>query len=133
MDEEIRNWLVGEDAAGYAASRPNPVLEKSFVLALRVVPFTKRLRNEGWVDLARQLFRSATSVAANIHEAQHPSSRADFIHKMRLAEKEAGETRFWLKLCQEAPDLPNAEGLMNEVEEVRALLYTIIRSANSRR
>ena len=80
--EEIRNWLVEDAAAGYSEQRTNPVLEKSFAMAMRIVPFSKRLRGEGWVDLARQLFRSATSVAANIHEAQHPSSRADFIHKM---------------------------------------------------
>ena len=131
--EELRNWLVEDADAGYSGPRPNPVLEKSFALALRVVPFTKLLRGEGWVDLARQLFRSATSVAANIHEAQHPSSRADFIHKMRLAEKEAGEPRFWLKLCQEAPDLPYDQGLLEDLDEVRALLYAILRTANSKR
>ncbi len=127
------NWLMEEGASEYESARRNPVLDKSFALALRVVPFTKRLREEGWPDLARQLFRSATSISANVHEAQHPSSRADFINKLRIAEKEAGETRFWMRLCNESPDLPYENGLLEKLDEVRALLYTIIRSANAKR
>jgi four helix bundle protein len=53
-------------------------------------------RDKQKFDLARQLFRAGTSIGANVWEAQDPESRADFIHKMKIAAKEARETLFWL-------------------------------------
>ena len=54
----------------------------------------KRLKSGHFKD---QLFRAGTSVAANYAEAEEPESRADFIHKMKLAMKELAETR-WLRI-----------------------------------
>ncbi len=60
--------------------------------------------------LGHQLLRSATSIGANYREANHAESRADFIHKIALVEKEAAETQYWLELCREIKML-NCEGL----------------------
>jgi four helix bundle protein len=134
---DANDWLFREPLEPYGGdqhgNRSNPVLEKSFAFAVRTVKFVKGLREAGWVDLARQLFRSGTSIGANIHETQHPSSRADFIHKMRISEKEAGESNFWLKLCKECPELPYEEGMLEDLGEVRALLYSIIRTSEQNR
>ena len=55
----------------------------------------KRLKSGHFKD---QLFRAGTSVAANYAEAEEPESRADFIHKMKLAMKELAETRCWFRI-----------------------------------
>ena len=52
-------------------------------------------------NLADQLFRSSTSVAANYAEASEPESDADFIHKMKVALKELKESRAWLRFANE--------------------------------
>lgn len=52
--------------------------------------------------LGGQLLKSGTSIGANVREAQSCESRADFIHKLKIAHKEAEETEYWFMLCQEA-------------------------------
>ena len=77
----------------------------------RVVKFTARCikvcvalpgRKIGSTSLADQVFRSATSVAANYAEAEEAESRKDFIHKLKIAMKELSETRVWLKVIVES-------------------------------
>lgn len=50
--------------------------------------------------MSRQILRSGTSIGANIHEAEFAASTADFINKLRIAAKEAGETDYWLVVLQ---------------------------------
>ncbi|MCB0785733.1 MAG: four helix bundle protein, partial [Flavobacteriales bacterium] len=104
----------------------NLIVDRSFEVALRVGRFSRRLREAGWPDLARQLLRSGTSVGANVHEAQDAESRDDFIHKMKLAAKEANESRFWLKLCKYTEELPHEEGLLDDLYEISSVLSAII-------
>ena len=59
-------------------------------------------RNSDAAILGRQLLRSGTSIGANYREANRAESRADFIHKLGLVEKEAAETEYWLQLLKEA-------------------------------
>jgi four helix bundle protein len=42
-------------------------------------------------------------MGANVREAQNAESKADFIHKIKVATKEADETEYWLLLCRESP------------------------------
>ena len=50
--------------------------------------------------ISKQLLRSGTSVGANVREADNAESKADFIHKMGIAQKEADETMYWLELLK---------------------------------
>jgi four helix bundle protein len=50
--------------------------------------------------ISNQLLKAGTSIGANIFEAQYAESRIDFIHKMKIAQKEANETLYWLILCE---------------------------------
>lgn len=59
--------------------------------------------------MANQLFKSGTSIHANIREAQNADSKADFIHKIKVAVKEAEETEGWLLLCHHANSYPDCE------------------------
>ena len=121
-------WNSGEPRVFYGQDRVtgNLIVDRSFEFALRIVRFSRRLREAGWPDLARQLLRSGTSVGANVHEAQDAESRDDFIHKMKLAAKEADESRFWLKLCKYTEELPHEEGLLDDLYEISSVLSAII-------
>ena len=121
-------WLAQEGRLPDEGERitGNMIVDLSFEFALRITRFTKRLRDEGWYDASRQLFRSGTSIGANVHEAQEAESREDFIHKVKVAAKEASETRFWLKLCKHSGELPYEEGLLEELRSIRNILSSII-------
>ena len=67
--------------------------------------------------MASQLFKSGTSIGANTWEAQNGESMADFIHKFKIAAKEADETLYWIELCKASTHYPNPnETLFSELE-----------------
>jgi four helix bundle protein len=82
------------------------------------------------VELGRQLLRSATSIGANVEEADAAETRKDFIHKMGIARKEAQETRYWLKLLRAGlQDGEQLNALMTEADELARILSSIVRNA----
>ena len=80
--------------------------------------------------LKNQLLRAATSIGANIREAQYASSRADFIAKLQIALKESNESEYWLELMAKTQTLSqeDAEALLNTCRRIR---FTLIRSINT--
>ena len=80
--------------------------------------------------IGRQLLKSGTSIGANYREANRAYSKADFIHKVNLAEKEAAETVYWLEICMEAGlgTFAKIQGLAQEAKELLAILTTIGRN-----
>lgn len=107
----------------------NPILKHSFEFALMVDEYTTRLYELKRYDLARQLFRSGTSIGANVFESQHAESKQDFIHKLKIAAKEASETDFWLLLSQNRNGYPPCEHLLAKLDEIHRLLSSIISSS----
>ena len=81
--------------------------------------------------IGRQLFKSGTSIGANYREANRANSKADFTHKVNLAEKEAAETFYWLELCEEAGlgNLVAIRALKDEAQQLLAILVTIGRKS----
>lgn len=79
--------------------------------------------------IARQLLKSGTSIGANIREAQNAVSKADFVHKMKIAAKEADETEYWLLLCQNSTNYPDCEKLQSDCKELVLILSKIIASS----
>lgn len=81
--------------------------------------------------MSKQLIRSGTSVGANIREAQNGESKADFIHKLGIAQKEADETLYWLELLKKTKYLKNEEfeSMHNDGNELLKILRTIILNA----
>jgi four helix bundle protein len=104
----------------------NIVLEKSSEFGLKVIDFCQELKRHNHHEIANQLLRSGTSVGANIFEAQSAESRQDFIHKMKLAKKEAFESRYWLWLCKNSEYLPGADALEEKAIELNKILNRII-------
>jgi four helix bundle protein len=109
--------------------KDNPIVIKSEAFADQILPFTRAIRKQGDYDIARQILKSGTSIGANVAEAQNPESNADFIHKMKIAAKEASETQFWLGLCQRSQDLPNPGHLEQDIIVIMKILGAIISSS----
>jgi four helix bundle protein len=109
---------------------PRDIGERTFGFAAAIVKFCYSLERESSTHkmLARQLLRSGTSIGANVEEAQAAQSKADFVHKMAIALKEARETSYWLRLMSETLNVRNAD-LLREVEELKRILGAIIVSA----
>lgn len=74
---------------------------KSYEFSLSITGISKKLEQQRQFSFASQLFRSGTSIGANIREAGNSESRADFIHKLKIAIKEAEETEYWLDLLRD--------------------------------
>jgi four helix bundle protein len=85
----------------------NPLIKLSIEFSLAVIDYCSLLDAHKKYVISRQLIRAATLIGANAMEAQNPESKADFIHKIKIAAKEAGETQYWLILCENAGDYPN--------------------------
>jgi four helix bundle protein len=78
--------------------------------------------------LAKQLLRSGTSIGANVEEAIAASSKADFIHKLNIAAKEARETSYWLRLLKDSQFMPEKafESIQGDCLEVRRIISSIL-------
>ena len=107
--------------------KENIVKTRSFKFAVSIVKICRELiENKKDYILSQQLMKSGTSIGANIREADNAESKADFIHKMSIAQKEADETLYWLELLKECL-LINEEVFLihfNECEEI----YRIIKA-----
>lgn len=77
--------------------------------------------------LSKQLLKAATSVGANIEEAQFAQSKADFISKLSIALKEANESRYWLRLMQDAGYADQVE-TTNLCERITHIINILVRS-----
>ena len=106
--------------------KENIIVTKTLQFSLQIITFCELLEEKRKYVISNQLLKSATSIGANVREAQNAESKADFIHKMKVAAKEADETEYWLVLCQHAPNYPNCEMLLDEVNQIVKILAKII-------
>jgi four helix bundle protein len=106
----------------------NEILELSFQFALDIIEFSEQIEEKRKYVVARQILKSGTSIGANIREAQGAESKADFIHKLKIAAKEAEETEYWLLLCEKSKNYPNSNELITKLLSLQKLLTKIISS-----
>jgi|SRR5437762_5957456 len=115
-------------------AKPRDICQRSFAYALRAIKLYQSLQEKkdgaGWV-LGKQYLRAATSTGANIEEAQGGETKADFIHKNGIAQKQAKESHYWLRLMADSEVVPAKRliPLMRETEELYAVITAIIRKA----
>lgn len=143
VDPEIRKFdnplkpLMSE-----AGKEKAQILDLSYDFSCRIIRLYKYL-NEGKLNkadrdiidvLGRQLVRSATSINANMNEAQHPQSDADFLSKASIALKEARESENWLSLLRDNGFLEPraAESLINDCARINKILITITAKVRKR-
>jgi four helix bundle protein len=112
------------------------IYEKSFRFSLRIVKLYQYLqKSKRETVMSKQLLRCGTSIGANVAEAQHAQSRADFCSKLNIALKETGETLYWLRLLH-ATDYLTEEAfrsLYNDCSELEKLLVSIIRTLQQKK
>ena len=109
----------------------NIILEKSVAFALRIVKLRRYVTTDAELreyDISKQLLRSATSIGANVEEAQGAQSNADFLSKISIAYKEARETRYWIRLLLGAGYIRQREeeSLLSDIDEICRILSSII-------
>ena len=104
----------------------NIIKNKSFAFAVRIVNFYKILIERKEFVMSKQLLRSGTSVGANVREAVNGQSKADFIHKLSISQKECDESMYWLELLR-ATNYINEKEFISMNEDAVELLK-IIRS-----
>ena len=104
----------------------NKIQDLSFDFAIQIIGLYKLLTELKEFVLSKQLLRSATSIGANVEEANAAQSKKEFISKMSIASKEARETRYWLKLLNRSqlveidysPFLINIEHIINILTKI---------------
>jgi four helix bundle protein len=107
----------------------NPILKQTIQFSLIIIEYCEVLNNDKKFIISNQLLRSATSIGANAMEAQNAESKPDFIHKMKIAAKEADETQYWLTLCEYAAGYPNCNHLTLKLQEIQKILNAILGTA----
>lgn len=110
----------------------NIIVDKSLDFGVEIVKYCELLEDKRKYVVAKQLLRSGTSIGANIFEAQHAESKADFIHKMKIAIKEANETLYWLLVCERSENYPVNISLKELVEELIRIISKIIISTKGK-
>ena len=133
----VHKWQLSQLSTNHksqmkASAHPIDLEQRVADFAARVIGVCEKLPDRmGSRHLQDQLFRSATSVAANYAEACVPESRRDFAHKMGVALKELVETRMWFRIIAKReyikPEL--LVNLMDELEELVKIFHSSIKTA----
>ena len=103
-----------------------PINERTFEFAVRITKLCSYLDKQPGTPrlLAAQLFRSGTSIGANIEESRSAESDKDFVSKQSIALKEARETKYWLKLLVKSEIVSDEKvaGLVDECEQLMRII-----------
>jgi four helix bundle protein len=106
------------------------------MFGLRVIRLVESLpKSQTARVIGSQLVRSGTSVGANYRSALRGKSRADFIAKMGIVEEECDETLYWMQMLIEAGVMKRSRltELMNEADQIIAIVVSSIKTARSRK
>lgn len=117
-----------------SVKKENILKEKSYQFSLAIVKIVTQLQaDKREYVLSKQVLRSGTSVGANIEEANQAESKADFIHKLSIANKEANESHYWLRLLVDSELLEPSIGrkLLTDCSELIKILTASIKTSKS--
>ena len=109
--------------------KENLIVDLTLKFAIKIVEFCEELESKRKFVVANQLMRSGTSIGANTYEAQNAESKFDFIHKFKIASKEADETEYWLTICQHSKNYPNPDRLQEDLTSIIKIISKIISSS----
>ena len=113
--------------------RENLLIDRSLSFAARIIKLNQYLIQKHEFVISKQIIRSATSIGANINEANYGQSRADFIAKMQIALKETAETEYWLRLLLMSEQLsqPEANSLLEDCLALKRMLIASLNTAKN--
>ena len=97
--------------------------------SVKVIKLCENIK--GHYSLVNQLERSATSIGANIHEANYAHGKADFIAKLQISLKECYETEYWIEVAQKADIITEeiAKTILHDCGSIRRMLIASINTA----
>jgi four helix bundle protein len=112
--------------------KENIIKTKSFEFALQIVKlyqFLSETKRE--FVLSKQVLRSGTVIGALVRESEHAESKADFIHKLSIALKEANESDYWIDLLVRSGYISESEyrSLFSNLDEIIRLLVSIVKTS----
>lgn len=102
--------------------------EKSKKFALDIIDLSKNVKNKILCD---QVFRSGTSIGANIMEANYAVSKSDFINKLHIALKECNETLYWLYLIKEGNFIDIDKQIWTDCNELKRMLVKALTTSKN--
>ncbi len=116
--------------------KESAIRDKTIEFAIRIVKLCHYL-NEDKKEyiLSKQLLRSGTAIGALIREADYAESKADFIHKIHIATKEASETEYWLILLYKSGILSEKEfeSIQPETNQINRILVAILKTSKAKK
>ncbi len=110
----------------------NILADKTIDFSIRIIRCYKYLTEEkNEYIISKQLFRSGTSIGANVHEAIQAQSKPDFINKLSISLKEASESSYWITLLQKTEFLDQKlySSLKNDLDEIIRILISSIKTS----
>ncbi|MFN8297045.1 MAG: four helix bundle protein [Chitinophagales bacterium] len=108
----------------------NKILELSFDFSIEIIGLYKILLENKDFVISKQLLKSATSIGANVEEANAAQTKKDFISKMSIASKEARETRYWLKLLDKSQFVQlDYSTYLTSIEHIINILTKIVKTS----
>jgi len=111
----------------------NLIVDLTLDFAVDIVLYAEVLEEKRKFVIANQVLKSGTSIGANVREAQTAESKADFIHKFKIAAKEIDETEYWLLLCKRVPSYPDPSHLQEKLKSIKRIISKIIISTKTGR
>jgi four helix bundle protein len=109
--------------------KENVILLRTIDFSVDIKKYCEVLFSKRETTIANQLLRCGMAIGANVSEAQQAESRSDFIHKMKIASKEASEALYWLSICEKMNNFGFQHGLIDELKQIIAIISKIIISA----
>ena len=112
--------------------KDNVIIDKTLEFSIRIVNMYKYLcKEQSEYVLSKQLLRSGTSIGANVREAEHAQSKADFLNKNNIALKEANETCYWLELLHRTEYITTTmyNSIFADCEEILKILISIVKTS----
>ena len=109
----------------------NLIQIKTFDFALEIIKFYLECKSQNEYVLSKQILRSGTSIGANVEEAIAAQSKKDFISKLSIANKEARETKYWLRLYHSSNLVQiEIDSYLKEIESIINILTKIIKTSS---
>lgn len=115
----------------YTKATGNLIADLTFQFSLDIVKFTDRLEQIRKFSIAKQLTKSGTSIGANVRESQSAERAADFVHKLKVSEKELEETGYWLDICRYSDVLPGPGKLIEDLQPIKKVPGKILSTSKN--
>ncbi|MBL7740045.1 MAG: four helix bundle protein [Chitinophagaceae bacterium] len=115
-----------------STAKDNLIVSLTLEFAIEIVKYCGNLEEKRKYVIARQLLKSGTSIGANAREVQNSESKPDFIHKFKIAAKEAEETEYWLLICQHSAGYPEVSILMTKLKSIQKVINKVIATSKAK-